>query len=354
MDHSFPNIRVFYPEQLVSMPRSPDKKQVINLSGIPDGAGGNNLTVQEAVERYIALRLAEGLDPEGDTHRHLKKHLRIRLCAVLGGVPLTQLTADHLRMWVGTLKKETGAPFEPLTVRHHVVDAKTFCKRAHGEGWMDRNPSLVVALPQIEESDVNIISLRDAFHFFKVNRDHRAVGRLALEAFGGVRYTTAGRLSKENLKFESRGIEMPSARHKSRKRKFRQGQPANLWTWLEHAPDECWELSLRQYADEKREMHVCAGLRPMVLKSPQDRARAELLKNVWRHSFASYLLAKTKNYQPVSYLMQHTNSHTTEGYEGIATETDARLYFSITPKSVELSWDEFYSLVAKAAGSESP
>jgi site-specific recombinase XerD len=349
MDSHNSNIRGFYPERAGFPSRTVNNPQVINLSGYDLGPQPiHDLTVSEAVKKYISLRLSEGLPPDGDTVRHLRKHLEQRFCSVLGGVPLKELRADHIRMWASQLlNEETKSPFAPLTVRHHLIDVKTFCKRAHGEGWTDKNPSLVVALPQIEEEDVNIMTVYDAFHFFKVNRDHRAIGRLALEAFGGIRYTTAGKLEKENIKFPQRGIEMPSAKHKSRKRKFRQGHPDNLWTWIEHTPESCWGLTLRQYADEKREMHVTAKLRPMVLKSDEDKAKAGQLHNVWRHSFASYLLARTKSYQPVSYLMQHTNSHTTEGYEGIATEMDGRLYFSITPVTVLMPWDEFRVLFEK-------
>jgi hypothetical protein len=32
---------------------------------------------------------------------------------------------------------------------------------------------------------------------------------------------------------------MPGAMHKSRKRKFRLGQPAALWAWLEHVRGTC-------------------------------------------------------------------------------------------------------------------
>jgi site-specific recombinase XerD len=245
-------------------------------------------------------------------------------------------------MWAGSLTNDrTGKPLELLTVRHHLIAVKTFFRRCWREGWIERDPTLPIVLPQIEEKDVNVIQVRDAFEFFKVNRDHRSIGRLALEAFGGLRYTSAGKIRKEDIRWERRGIEMPSTKHKSRKRKFRQGHPACLWEWLRHAPAECWDLDLRQYREDKREMHVLSRMRPMILKTDADREKARQLKNVWRHSFASYLLAKAKEYAPIAYLMQHARATTTEIYEGVADELDAVWYFSITPKSVLLSWDDF-------------
>lgn len=303
---------------------------------------GGPLTLREAVARYLTLRVAEGILPESDTFSHLNKQLAARLCAFMGDAELKAVRADHLRTWAASLTNErTGRPLDPVTIRHHLVAVKTFFRRCWREDWVQRDPTLPIVLPTVEEKDVNVIAARDAFRFFALNREHRAIGRVALEAFGGLRYTSAARLVKADLKFDRRGIEMPSTKHKSRKRKFRQGQPANLWAWLHHAPDDCWELSVYQYREEKKEMLVMAGLRPMILKTDTDRAKARALKNVWRHSFASYLLAKCKDYAPIAYLMQHAKATTTEVYEGTADELDALRYFAITPESVKMGWDEF-------------
>lgn len=319
---------------------------MIFANSITDQSGP--LTVREAVARYLTLRVTEGLSEDGDTYSHMTKHLAERLCGFAGDAELKNVKADHLRAWVAALTNDrTGKPLDVLTKRHHLIAVKTFFRRCWREGWIERDPTLPIVLPQVEERDVNLVAVRDAFHFFKTNRDHRAVARVALEAFGGLRYTSAGKIVKEDLKFERRGIEMPSTKHKSRKRKFRQGQPANLWEWLHHAPDDCWRLSFLQYREEKKEMLVMAGMRPMVLKSDEDRLRARHLKNVWRHSFASYLLAKAKDYAPIAYLMQHARATTTEVYEGIADEAEAVLYFAITPETVKLTWEEFCLLVNK-------
>jgi site-specific recombinase XerC len=290
----------------------------------------------------MTLRVAEGLPEGGDTFSHLTKHLTRRLCDALGDMPLKNIRADHLRSWVAGLKHDrTGRPLDILTKRHHLIACKTFFRRCWREDWIPRDPTLPIVLPQVEERDVNIIPVEMAFNFYKANRDHRAIGRVALESFGGLRYTSAGKIVRSDIKFERRGIELPSNKHKSKKRKYRQGQPPCLWAWLKHAPDECWDLTMRQYADEKKEMSVMAHLRPMILKTDEDRRRARDLKNAWRHSFATYLLAKEKDFAPIAYLMQHARSTTTEIYEGRADELDAYRYFCITPTSVLMTWEAF-------------
>jgi site-specific recombinase XerD len=142
-----------------------------------------------------------------------------------------------------------------------------------------------------------------------------------------MRASSAGRLSKDHINFAERGIAMPGQKHKSGKRKFRQGHPDVLWAWLEAATDETWNLSPTNYAKLKSLAFI--------------RARVSNPGNVLRDSFASYLLALTKDMGGVGYLMQHTRSSTTEGYEGIATEKDAKLVLAMTPGAVARTWEDF-------------
>lgn len=303
------------------------------------GAGG--LTVAEAFKRYFELRESERLSE--DTRRHIAKHVGERFAGAFGALRLTALTADHIRGWMGKLTNpKTGEPMEDLTKRHHRKDVNTFLDRARKEGWITRNPCELVTPPVLEEGDVSVMPVRDVFEFFKANVEARCVGRVALEAFGGLRYSTAARIERRHLNFAERGIEMPGAIHKSGKRKYRQGHPDVLWAWLEHAPEACWGLSKRQYAEDKRLALVQAGLRELTASNAAETARIEALRNVWRHSFASYMIAHTKNVPRVGYLMQHTHTATTEIYEGVATEADARLYLAITPEAVrKWTWREF-------------
>lgn len=311
--------------------------------------------IREAVLKYLQLRICEGLPHDGDTMRHLKLHLLERFCEHFGSIAPNLIQPDHLRLWEAALKHpKTGQQMSLITRRHHLIDVKTFFKRCYMERWIDHDPSRVVKLPEIDEDTPHVIPAQEAFTFFQRNREQRSVGRVALEAFGGLRYTSAGKLVLADLDFPERGITMPANKHKSGKRKFRQGHPANLWAWLQHVPESTWSVTLRQYADDKAEMFAIAGLRPFRLKTEEERTKAKLLKNVWRHSFASYLLARTKSFDTVGYLMQHSRPSTTEVYEGMARERDAHLYFAITPESVLLSWDEFVAKFSPAPQPSTP
>jgi site-specific recombinase XerD len=274
-----------------------------------------------------------------------------RFCAEYGAKRLSEVTADDIREWLAELTHpRTSAPMDPITKKHHRQNVNTFLDRARREGWIMRNPCEIVAVPEVEDGDVVVISPEDAFRFFKANIDEPVVARVALEAFGALRYSTAGRIHREHLNFEEKGIEMPGRMHKSGKRKWRQGQPALLWEWLGRATDVTWGMSLLNYREWKRAALIRAGLRPLGVASDEDRDTLHGLRNIWRHSFASYMLASTKNMPLVGYLMQHTKTTTTEIYEGVATEADARLYLALTPGNVAKArdWADFKRRVGKS------
>jgi site-specific recombinase XerD len=275
-----------------------------------------DLTVGQAVEKYVALRLTERLSD--DTSRHIRKHVQERFAGVYGAMRLRDVTPQTVRDWLAGLKHgRTGGAVDELTRRHHRKDVSTFLKRACSEGWLLRNPCDAVAVPTKDEEDVSVMPIEDAVKLFAANRDQPCIGRLALEAFGGLRYSSAARIQREHIDTAAKGIAMPGAVHKSGKRKYRQGQPANLWRWLKHAPATCWQMTPRQYLKAKGEAFVRAGV--------------VFPKNVLRHSFASYHLAGFKNPPLTGYLMQHTGLKMLEHYEGIAREADAAKYFRIAP-----------------------
>ncbi len=329
--------------------------RTIELSILPPESDPRTMTVAQAVVRYMQLRSSEGsFSARNDHQKRVARQLGRRFCEVVGMRPLPSIRPDDIRLWMQGLRHpKTGAPVEPATARHHLKEVKIFFKRCVIEEWLEKDPTIPVRVPVVVPRPVNIISPKDAFHVFKTNIDHRNIGRLALEAFGGLRFTTASKITKEDIKWERRGIEMPANKHKSGKRQYRQGHPANLWAWLYHAPEEGWEISWQTSRNCKMEMHFIAGLRKTMGgnlggryarrgSDNEERQRLDALKNVWRHSFASYLLALEKAYPRVSYLMQHTRPATTEIYEGLADETDAKLYFAITPDAVRtMEWEDF-------------
>lgn len=280
------------------------------------GFTGSFTTVPEAVKAYLVYRNEGKLSP--DTLRHFKKHLKERFAAHFAASKVRELTPDMISKWMkGLVHPKTGEPMEAVTRRHHRKDVNTFLEYCVAQGWIARNPCDLVAVPHVEEEDVSLLPLEDARRLFRANANERVVARIALEAFGFLRASSAGRIQREHINFEERGIRMPGAEHKSRKAKFRQGHPDNLWAWLRRAPDDCWSMKWWEYRNEKRMAFARANLKES--------------DNKLRKTCLSAHLAWKKNQPLTSYLAQHRHMSTTDIYLGVMTERAGKEWFEIMP-----------------------
>lgn len=282
------------------------------------------LTVNESAEKYLGMRKQEGLPALSMIHPRL--HLK-RFCEEYGPLTLTVITAEHVRAWLAKLSE---AGMGPVTVRHHRKNLNVFFERAKLEKWCFENPCEAVRPPRIDEQNTAILSPAEIFRLLKANRDEAIVGKLVFELYGALRCASVERLEAQHVKTKIRGVEMEGAKHKSGKRKFRQGHPPVLWAWVKHASPACFsEITEKNYDEKKKAAFIRAS------------GWDEVPHNRLRHSCASYLLAVTKNPGFVAYLMQHTSLKMLERYEGIADETSAKMVLSMTPEAVKLTWDDF-------------
>jgi len=280
--------------------------------------------VTEAVKRYRELRDGEGLAE--DSVRHATTILG-RFVAACGHLPLANVTADHVRTWLAGLKKAHG--FNSTTLRHHRKEVNTFFARAIREKWVMENPCETVVPPKIASGEIQFLSLKDAFTFFQVNRDVNAIGKLAAEAFAGLRNSSAALLEKKEVDYEAHGIAIAKLKTTG-KREYRDGFPSNLFAWLEHAKaDRHWEISERNYDKLKGDAFTRAQI-----KNPG---------NVLRHSFGTHHLSAFRDGPRTAFLMTHRNVATLyRHYAGRGVgQIEAWGYFQITPASVQLSFEEF-------------
>jgi site-specific recombinase XerC len=266
--------------------------------------------LSEACRRLESMRETSALS--ADAKSHVRLHLK-RLAEKLGRKILDEVTPDDLRAWLASLKG-----MDPYTLRHHLKSARLLFSTAIREKWCGMNPADSVPIPKIQSEDITVLSLEDAQKLFAVNRDRLCVGRLALEAFGGLRYTSAARLTRNEILDKELGIVMSAGKHKTGRRHYVDGYPDNLWQWIAHAPRACWDVAQRQYLDYKAEMFAAAKI-----KNPG---------NVLRHSFCSYHVALHKDAARTAVLLTHRSpSMLYQHYRGRASEADAKAYFAIVP-----------------------
>jgi site-specific recombinase XerD len=239
-----------------------------------------------------------------------------RWAAFVGGISLRESSAERVREWLALLKSRDG--FQPVTIKGHRKLLSGFFRWCVRERLCDFNPCDAVAGPRVVNEEVAVLPVADAQKLFRVNARRPAAARMALEAFGGLRFSHAGRLEKGEVDFERKGIILAANKHKSRRRGYLEGLPECPWKWLESASDATWAMTPCQYMHEKSAAFKRAGVKNA--------------GNVLRHSFGSYFLAWTNDAMKTAEKMQHTTPKTLyQFYKGAVSKADADQWFSIVP-----------------------
>jgi integrase len=275
------------------------------------GEAGGGTIVGDAISQY--LDVCEGDEPEVV---YRKKLMLGRWKRFAGAFPLRDVHASHVREWLKKLicREKIG----PVTVGHHLERVSSFFRWCVRERLCERNPCEGVSAPRVVIREVSVLSISDARRLFSVNAGLPVATLMALEAFGGLRFSHAGRISFDEIDFARKGFVLAAEKHKSKRRGYLEGLPENLWMWLEKAPADTWKMGLKKYRYAKG-----AAFRRAGVVNPG---------NVLRHSFGSYYLALTDDAMKTAAKMQHTSPVMLyRHYKGVATQADAKAWFSITP-----------------------
>ena len=282
--------------------------------GFRRGDTAGTMPVAEAIERYLAAYAPTA----GERMAYRKGFILAEWRKHAGALALRDVAPDVVRAWLASLASRDKLAPQTLAYRRKTVSSFfAWCIR---EGLCERNPCAAVAPPKIIIEEVSVMPVADAQKLFAVNAREPVASRMALEAFGGLRFSHAARIELAEIDFTRRGIILAAHKHKSRRRGYLEGLPDNLWKWLETAPTGTWArpLSSSQYMHEKSAAFARAGV-----KNPG---------NVLRHSFGSYYLALTDDAPKTAAKMQHTSpAMLYRHYKGVASQADARAWFAIVP-----------------------
>lgn len=275
-----------------------------------------NMSVADSVTQYRKLRSTEGLN--ADSLRHTKKILE-RFVDTWGSLPLVQITPDHIRDWLAQLKRQHD--FHPQTLRHHRKEVATLFSYARREQWVRDNPCDAVIPPKVDAKEAAVLGLKDALSLFKEALGSPIASKLALEAFAGLRVSSAARLKPEEIDWEHLGLTLPAAKNKLEKRFYVGPLPENLFTWLK-LPGQAWDISESYYDKLKAQVFTAAHV-----KNPG---------NVLRHSFCTYHIAAYLDASKTATLLTHSNpAMLYQHYRGKGvTQQDGLAYFQISPSSL--------------------
>lgn len=281
---------------------------------ISKGRSVSTLTVDDAVNRFRQLvdqRLERGELAAGTACQ--KRQKAALFARSFRGRLMSEVTTRQIEKWL-----EDHAGSVPGTYNSYRKHIAAFFEEFRKE--VRPNPVEEVETRDDYIDKVEVLSPEETARLFgyALQNHPDALGRLALEAFMGLRFGSAFRLEKTDINFAEKGIMLPRHIVKTRRRFYVDGMPDNMWTWVARTNDACWTMENNQWMHMKSRLFTKAGV-------PHPR-------NCLRHSFATYHVAAFKNPGLTSAILCHRNQQKLwQHYNGVATQAAGRLYFSITP-----------------------
>lgn len=280
-------------------------------------------TVEAAAKTY--LERAEKLLARDKLSKGHVRHMRHKIelfVEQFGDMMLDKVTRAQIEDWIDDFDDIESE----FTFDNYVKHISAFFSYFVDERVIAENPATRIERRSDGVGEVGIISVAQTAQLFHtcmtVERFKPLIGRLAMEAFAGLRFGSGCRLEKADINVEDKGVLLPKKKLKTKRRHYIDGLPENIWSWIAINPDGCWDVTPRQYMGLKSELFVVA-------KVPHPN-------NCLRHNFATYHVAAEKNPGLTAYLLCHRNQDQLyEHYKGRAKDTAGKLYQTITPQTAK-------------------
>jgi integrase len=304
-------------------------------------------TVTEAKDEYLA-----GLERAGVRNKDTKladvslKNIRCRmniLCngleghkevPALGGLKLPVVSHVEINEFLENL------PMRSVTVAHYRAQIHNFFEFARVKGWVADNPVKQLGRTRRVKSgeEARILTVDQAQQLLDAAANSPLarvlVPRIALGLFLGLRPGEAKNMRWENIDFSKGHVNVRGMGSKKRQQRYVELNPtARAWLWKYRSaqgrifdPDES---GIRREWDKIRKD---CGWSFSVFPTKED----EFEHNVLRHSFGSYMLAKTQSREKTIELMG-TSPITFANHYRVAMPPDwAGKYWKILPNEIRI------------------
>jgi len=306
LDHFSPEQIATVSTELARLGAVEHLRRAVDLWLEDDARRSVRVPVDDAVKSWVAARKAAGsretyISNYGGFLRSLAKSLP-------DGFVVCDLSKEDVQRWIDSRGQ---APWSRATSLKAVRTLTSFCK---SQGWLQHDPTEGLSMPIIDDKPPGILTPEDAKRLLNGCRQHDPglVAIVAVQLFAGLRPSEAQRLVWSEIKPGL--IEVTASKSKTRQRRLVEVVP-NLAAWLALGG----ELPAKNYG--KRLRAVRAAIK---LKWSSD---------CMRHSFASYLLAKTQNADKVSHELGHASTQMLFAhYRELVTPADAEDYFNLRPE----------------------
>ena len=276
------------------------------------------MTVSEAVKAYTAAKRDEGVSAAALSHYG---PIFDRFEGVAGPLDVNAVTGETIATFMAG---QDGSEHTRSTRFRRIRALFNWLVETKRVGT---TPFVGLKPPRVSTKEVEILTVQQTADLFAKNATNKngtpitaqrreTLGRLALEAFAGLRNDTAAQIVADEI--VDGGLRIPAAKIKTAKAQFLDGLPANLMAWLKWSKPEEWGMTVRQYAKAKADAFTWANV-------PHPH-------NALRHGFASYHVAAYKDPSKTSVILCHTSPKLLwNTYRGAATQADGKAYFEIMP-----------------------
>ena len=276
------------------------------------------VTVSDAIKAFLQVKEDEGVSIA--TIRHFKPILR-NFENTVGNVDVTSVERVQLQKYLAGVDTDSSE-----TRRTHFKRVRTLFNWLRDTRQIVENPCDGWKAPREALREVTVMAVADGVTLFAKNHDapkaRELLGRLALEAFCGMRHETAAKIGADSFDFASKVITIPASIDKNRKAQFIEHAEENLWAWLAWSRSSEWSMNPVNYRNAKHAAFV--------------RAHVEHVHNVLRHSAASYHIAKHGDAGKTAAMLTHANLRMLwSNYRGKGGgQANGVAWFSIAPPSV--------------------
>ena len=266
-------------------------------------AGPISANVAEAVSEFIVAKARAG---RSDRYIRTLRNSLSKFADGRARRPLDSITTDELERWLAASR------WRPRTRRGYLADVRTFFKFAQRRGLCATNPAAAVEVPSLPPgAPPGIHAPAEVRAVLETARrlDPDACRLLAVRYFAGVRSAEAHRLTEED--FRGDVLEVPAAKSKTRARRLVKIEPT-LAAWL----------ALPGKLPVSNPERVRAVARASGVRWP---------RNVTRHSFCSYHLARYSNAARTALEAGHSEAMLSAHYRELVTPEAASGYWAIVP-----------------------
>lgn len=273
----------------------------------PDWEG--DMTLRQALNEFLRAKARQG-----KCDRYIRQ-LRVSIGSLaksIGGMPLKEITRHDVDKWL------TKGAWTVRTQKGYLGDLKALFNFAIKRGYIQADRATFIELPEDRSkfAPVEIHTPEEVQTVMESCRkaDLDVCRHMAIRYFAGLRSAEAHRIREENILLDQGYIEVPASMAKTRRRRLVKIQP-NLAAWL-------------ALGGVMRPMSADRTIRRVLRLS-----EVRWPKNVTRHSFVSYHLAKFENAGKSALEAGHSEDMLFAHYRALVTREQAEKFWSILPRS---------------------